>query len=71
MGEKPVDATQELLVLGVGNVLGSFVSAMPITASFSRSGVNNASGVKSPGAGIFASLLCICALVRSMECCLK
>ncbi|PSN39859.1 Sodium-independent sulfate anion transporter [Blattella germanica] len=40
-----VDATQELLTLGICNLLGSFASSFPVTGSFSRSAVNHASGV--------------------------
>lgn len=31
-----IDPTQELLALGLANVIGSFVSAYPVTGSFSR-----------------------------------
>ncbi len=65
-GSKPVDATQELLSLGAGNLLGSFLSGMPITGSFSRSAVNSASGVRSPGAGVFASSVVVLAITCFM-----
>lgn len=48
-----VDATQELYCLGVCNLLGSFVSSMPVTGSFSRSAVNHASGVRTPMGGMY------------------
>ena len=35
-GGKPVDASQEMVALGICNILGSFVQAMPTTGSFSR-----------------------------------
>ncbi|XP_012273496.1 sodium-independent sulfate anion transporter [Orussus abietinus] len=57
-----VDATQELLTLGICNVLGSFASAMPVTGSFSRSAVNHASGVRTPMGGIYTGLLILLAL---------
>ncbi|XP_075211172.1 sodium-independent sulfate anion transporter isoform X2 [Lycorma delicatula] len=57
-----IDATQELLTLGVSNMLGSFVSSMPVTGSFSRSAVNHASGVKTPLGGLYTGLLIILAL---------
>ncbi len=41
-----LDANQELVALGIGNLLGSLVSAMPVTASFGRSAINKASGVR-------------------------
>ena len=35
-GGKTVDASQEMVALGVCNLLGSFVQSMPTTGSFSR-----------------------------------
>jgi len=61
-GGRPVDASQEMVALGVCNMLGSFVQSMPTTGSFSRTAVNSASGVKSPFGGIFTGglvLLCL------------
>ena len=39
-----MDADQEMIGLGICNFMSSFVSAMPITGSFSRTAVNSASG---------------------------
>ena len=39
-----MDADQEMVALGICNFMSSFVSAMPITGSFSRTAVNSASG---------------------------
>lgn len=52
-----IDATQELLTLGLCNMAGSFVSSMPVTGSFSRSAVNHASGVRTPMGGVYTGLL--------------
>lgn len=52
-----VDGTQEMVALGVTNLIGGFLSSMPATASFSRSCVNEASGVKTPMAGLFTGAL--------------
>ncbi|KAJ8667345.1 hypothetical protein QAD02_009007 [Eretmocerus hayati] len=57
-----VDATQELITLGICNVFGSCASSMPVTGSFSRSAVNHASGVKTPMGGLYTGLLIILAL---------
>lgn len=54
----PLDATQEMLTLGLCNVVGSFFHSMPVTGSFSRSAVNNASGVKTPLGGIYTGEFC-------------
>ena len=48
--------TQELVALGVANILSSFVSAYPVTGSFSRTAVNCQSGVKTPLAGMEKAL---------------
>ncbi|CAG2066181.1 unnamed protein product, partial [Timema podura] len=50
---KPVDATQELIALGLCNIGGSFVRSMPVTGSFTRTAVNNASGVHTTLGGLF------------------
>lgn len=42
-----------MLTLGLCNVAGSFFHSMPVTGSFSRSAVNNASGVRTPLGGIY------------------
>ncbi|KAG8306811.1 hypothetical protein J6590_038752 [Homalodisca vitripennis] len=57
-----VDATQELLTLGVCNFFGAFVSSMPVTGSFSRSAVNHASGVRTPMGGLYTGFLMLLAL---------
>lgn len=62
MSEGKVDATQELLTLGICNVLGSCASSMPVTGSFSRSAVNHASGVKTPMGGLYTGILILLAL---------
>lgn len=48
-----IDATQEMIALGTSHIVASFFSAMPTAGSFTRSAVNEASGVKSPIGGIF------------------
>jgi len=68
-GGKPVDASQEMVALGVCNMLGSLVQAMPTTGSFSRTAVNSASGVKSPLGGIFTGGLVLLCLQFLMEYC--
>ncbi|ODM99088.1 Sodium-independent sulfate anion transporter [Orchesella cincta] len=57
-----VDATQEMLALGTASVTGGFFSAIPISASFSRSAVNDASGVRSPLGGVYTGIIVILAL---------
>ncbi|XP_015436479.1 PREDICTED: sodium-independent sulfate anion transporter-like [Dufourea novaeangliae] len=57
-----LDATQEMLTLGLCNIAGSFFHSMPVTGSFSRSAVNNASGVRTPLGGVYTGILVIFAL---------
>ncbi|XP_017790276.1 PREDICTED: sodium-independent sulfate anion transporter-like [Habropoda laboriosa] len=59
---KSVDATQELIAIGISNIGNSFVQAFPGTGSLSRSAVNNASGVRTPMGGIYTGTLVILAL---------
>ncbi|XP_041641050.1 sodium-independent sulfate anion transporter isoform X2 [Cheilinus undulatus] len=51
-----IDANQELLAIGVTNIMGSFVSAYPVTGSFGRTAVNSQTGVCSPAGGIVTKL---------------
>ncbi|KAL9894566.1 sodium-independent sulfate anion transporter-like isoform 2-T2 [Glossina fuscipes fuscipes] len=57
-----VDATQEMIALGVSNIMGGFVSSMPITGSFTRTAINNSSGVKTPLGGAVTGTLVLMAL---------
>lgn len=64
-----VDASQELLALGVSNFLVSFVSGFPVTASFGRTAINKASGVQTPLAGAVTGAMVLSALVYLMPLC--
>lgn len=57
-----VDASQEMLTLGLCNIVGSCVKSMPICGAFTRSAVSNASGVKTPMAGLYVSVMAVLAL---------
>ncbi|NXM66693.1 S2611 protein, partial [Serilophus lunatus] len=57
-----IDANQELLALGVANILGSFVSSFPITGSFGRTAVNAQSGVCTPAGGLVTGALVLLSL---------
>lgn len=50
---KSVDATQEMLALGLCNIGSSFVGSMPVSGALSRGAVNHASGVQTPFGGIY------------------
>ena len=56
-GEYEIDANQELIGLGMGNVIGSFFSTYPTTGGFSRSAVNEQAGAKTNLAAIISAAL--------------
>ncbi|EEC18768.1 sulfate/anion exchanger, putative, partial [Ixodes scapularis] len=60
---KTLDSTQEMMAIGICNLMGSFVSAYPGTGSFSRTAINNNSGVRTPMGGVFTGTIVIMALV--------
>jgi len=68
-GGKTVDASQEMVALGICNLLGSFVHSMPTTGSFSRTAVNSSSGVRTPMGGIYTGALVILCLAFLMPLC--
>ena len=59
---KQVSPTQELVALGVANILGSFFSAIAVTGSVSRTAVNAACHVKTPLAGLLVGIIVIIAI---------
>lgn len=59
---KPIDATQEMLALGTGNIISSFVSSIPVTGGLSRGAVNNASGVKTTMGGVYTGIMVLLSL---------
>ncbi|XP_069685121.1 sodium-independent sulfate anion transporter-like [Periplaneta americana] len=60
---KPVDATQELLAMGICNIGNSFVQGFPGSGSLSRSAVNNSSGARTPLGGLYTGLLVMLSLL--------
>ena len=61
--EETIDANQELIALGSANIIGSFFQGFPITASMSRSAVNNESGAQTPIAAVISVLLVMLTLL--------
>ncbi|XP_074518389.1 sodium-independent sulfate anion transporter [Halichoeres trimaculatus] len=61
-----INANQELLAIGVTNIMGSFVSAYPVTGSFGRTAVNSMTGVCSPAGGIVTSVIVLLSLAFLM-----
>ncbi|CAL1601895.1 unnamed protein product [Knipowitschia caucasica] len=59
-------ANQELLAIGLTNVMGSFVSAYPVTGSFGRTAVNSQTGVCTPAGGLITSAIVLLSLAFLM-----
>lgn len=51
-----------MIALGTCNLFGSFVGSMPTTGSFTRTAVNNASGVHTTLGGVFTGSLILLSL---------
>ncbi|XP_047504706.1 sodium-independent sulfate anion transporter-like isoform X2 [Pieris napi] len=61
-GGKTIDATQEMIALGLMNLGNSFMQAYPGGGSLARSVVSNGSGVKTTFNGLYTGLMVILAL---------
>ncbi|XP_013100875.1 sodium-independent sulfate anion transporter [Stomoxys calcitrans] len=59
----PIDATQELFAIGVANVANSIFQGYRGNSGLARSAVNNASGVRTPLANLYISIVVMLALV--------
>jgi solute carrier family 26 (sodium-independent sulfate anion transporter), member 11 len=59
---KFVDATQEMVALGVCNIASSLVESMPVSGALSRGAVNHASGVATTAGGLYTGVLVLLAL---------
>ena len=58
-----IDASQELLALGIANIGASFFQAFPTMGGFARSAVNDQSGAKTNLAGIISATVVILTLL--------
>ena len=58
-----IEPNQELIGLGMANLVGSFFSAFPVTGGFSRTAVNVQAGAKSGIAGIVSATLVMLTLL--------
>ena len=52
-----INPNQELLALGVSNMIGSFFQSYPTTGGFSRTAVNNEAGAKTGVAALISALI--------------
>ena len=53
---------QEVIAIGLTNIVGSFFGAYPATGSFSRTALKSKSGVRTPAAGIITGIVVLLAL---------
>jgi SulP family sulfate permease len=61
--EQRIDGNQEFIGQGLSNLVGSFFSSYASSGSFNRSGVNYASGARTPLAAVFASVFLVLILL--------
>ncbi len=54
-----IDGNQEFIGQGLANIVASFFSGFPTSASFNRSGANYEAGARTPLAAVFAALLLV------------
>ena len=57
-----IDPSQELVAIGVTNLLGPFLSAYPATGSFSRTAIKSKAGVRTPLAGLITAVVVLLAI---------
>ncbi|KAG9507269.1 hypothetical protein J7337_000819 [Fusarium musae] len=52
-----IDPSQEMVAIGMANLIGPFLGAYPATGSFSRTAIQSKAGVRTPAAGIITGLV--------------
>lgn len=57
-----IDPSQELVAIGVTNLLGPFLGGYPATGSFSRTAIKSKAGVRTPFAGVITAIIVLLAL---------
>ena len=57
-----IDPSQELVAIGVTNLLGPFLGAYPSTGSFSRTAIKSKAGVRTPFAGVITAVIVLLAI---------
>lgn len=57
-----IDPSQEMVAIGVSNLLGPFLGAYPATGSFSRTAIKAKAGVRTPLAGVITALVVLLAI---------
>lgn len=57
-----INPSQELVAIGITNLLGPFLGAYPATGSFSRTAIKSKAGVRTPLAGVITALVVLLAV---------
>lgn len=57
-----IDPSQELVAIGVTNLLGPFLGGYPATGSFSRTAIKSKAGVRTPLAGVITAVVVLLAI---------
>ncbi|EOR04736.1 Sulfate permease 2 [Wallemia ichthyophaga EXF-994] len=57
-----INPSQELIAIGVTNLIGPFFGAYPATGSFSRTAIKSKAGVRTPFAGVITGVLILLAI---------
>ncbi|EXJ82455.1 SulP family sulfate permease [Capronia epimyces CBS 606.96] len=57
-----IDPSQELVAIGVSNLLGPFLGGYPATGSFSRTAIKSKAGVRTPFAGVITAIVVLLAI---------
>ncbi|KJZ68385.1 hypothetical protein HIM_12223 [Hirsutella minnesotensis 3608] len=55
-----IDSSQELIAIGISNILGPFLGAFPVTGSFSRTAIKSKAGVRTPLASVITARRHLC-----------
>ncbi|KAK2591079.1 hypothetical protein QQS21_011235 [Conoideocrella luteorostrata] len=56
-----IDPSQEMVAIGMTNILGPFLGGYPSTGSFSRTAIQSKAGVRTPAAGIITGIIVLLA----------
>lgn len=62
-----IDPSQELIAIGITNLLGPFLGGYTATGSFSRSAIQSKSGARTPFAGVITAIVVLIALYALTE----
>ncbi|OIW35091.1 sulfate permease [Coniochaeta ligniaria NRRL 30616] len=57
-----INPSQEMVAIGVTNLLGPFLGGYPATGSFSRTAIKSKAGVRTPFAGVITALVVLLAI---------